>query len=186
MEADWEVEIGGGAPVIEAWWDGFVDLRLFPDRAALLLEARQLPALAAALVKLNAPSSPLWTSKCDVWRPTEFDPDELDAPASEGTCALACYIDLLPRADQQWSPLELAVAECRAICGWLRKAPLLNCRADLIVRRAHISSHEQDQGITAYLTGCGPTLDESRAVLETALGIFVECILYAKKASRLQ
>ena len=27
MEADWEVEIGGGAPVIDALWPGFVDLR---------------------------------------------------------------------------------------------------------------------------------------------------------------
>ena len=27
MEADWEVEVGGGAPVIEAFWPGFVDLR---------------------------------------------------------------------------------------------------------------------------------------------------------------
>ena len=25
MEADWEVEVGGGAAVIEALWEGFVD-----------------------------------------------------------------------------------------------------------------------------------------------------------------
>ena len=30
MEADWEVEIGGGAPVIDACWDGYVDLRFNP------------------------------------------------------------------------------------------------------------------------------------------------------------
>ena len=31
MEADWEFEVGGDAPVIEALWAGFVDLRSQPD-----------------------------------------------------------------------------------------------------------------------------------------------------------
>jgi hypothetical protein len=30
MEADWEFEVGGDAPVIDALWPGFVDLRLSP------------------------------------------------------------------------------------------------------------------------------------------------------------
>ena len=33
MEADWEFEVGGDAPVIEARWPGFVDLRRNPERA---------------------------------------------------------------------------------------------------------------------------------------------------------
>jgi hypothetical protein len=39
MEADWEFEVGGDAPVIEAPWPGFVDLRLHPERAWQLSEA---------------------------------------------------------------------------------------------------------------------------------------------------
>ena len=69
MEADWEIEIGGGAPIIEAHWSGLVDLRVNPERARLLPEAQQLPALCHALVRLNAPASPVWTSKCDVFVP---------------------------------------------------------------------------------------------------------------------
>ncbi len=32
MEADWEFEVGGDAPVIEAHWPGFVDLRQNPEQ----------------------------------------------------------------------------------------------------------------------------------------------------------
>ena len=44
MEADWEIEVGGKAPVIEARWPGFVDLRLHPERASQFPEAAELPA----------------------------------------------------------------------------------------------------------------------------------------------
>ena len=53
MEADWEIEIGGDAPVIEAIWAGS-SICVFPRRAANCSEARQLPGLAEALVRLNA------------------------------------------------------------------------------------------------------------------------------------
>ena len=33
MEADWEFEVGGDAPVIDACWPGFVDLRRIPGAA---------------------------------------------------------------------------------------------------------------------------------------------------------
>jgi hypothetical protein len=70
MEADWEFEVGGDAtvpeaPIIDACWSGFVDLQSAPERARLLPEASQFPALADALVKLNGVGSPVWTSKCD-------------------------------------------------------------------------------------------------------------------------
>jgi len=74
MEADWEVEIGGGAPIIDACWDGLVHLQTAPERAAELPEAADLPRLAEALVRLNAPRSPVWTSKCDVWPPQIWMP----------------------------------------------------------------------------------------------------------------
>src|SRR5271155_5837199 len=109
MQADWEFELGSGAPVIEARWSGFVDLRLDPRRAFLLPEAAQLPALAQALLRLNAAASPVWTSKCDFFpslAPGEFDADELDAPPSSSVHAVACYIDLLPRSDQEWTVPE--------------------------------------------------------------------------------
>ena len=49
MEADWEVEVGGGAPVIDALWAGFVDLRRQPERIEEIAEAGKFPALAPLL-----------------------------------------------------------------------------------------------------------------------------------------
>jgi hypothetical protein len=184
MEADWEVEIGGQAPVIEAHWTGFIDLRPAPERAQQLPEAAQLPALADTLVRLNTPSSPVWTSKCDVWHPDIFDPDELDAPPGERSCAIACYVDLLPRRDQPWPDPEDgiaqdetaqdAIAACKSLCVRLRQVPLRCCRADLIVRQASIVPGLLDLGVTAYFTACGATSEDAAATLAAALVAFVD------------
>jgi len=190
MEADWEVEIGGQAPIIDACWEGLIDLRRFPERAGQLPEVRQLAGLADALVQLNSASSPVCTAKCDVWRPPDVDVDELDAQPEQGNCAIACYIDLLPRNHRQWPSPEKVVAECQTIGARLRKVPLRCCRADLIVRRAYVTPDWQDLGITAYLAACGSTWNQARATLASALFAFVQSILAvdpsAIAASKLQ
>jgi len=179
MEADWEVEIGGDAPVIDASWDGLLDLRRDPELAAQLPEARQFPALAGVLVQLNSESSPFWTSKCDVWSPEAFDRDELDAQSEEETCAFACFIDLLPRSSLRWSSPEEAVTASRAICERFHNQPLRCCRADLVIRQAHIAPDRHDLGMTAYFTACGATLAAAQATLESALHAFVSSVLHA-------
>jgi hypothetical protein len=179
MEADWEVEIGGDAPVIQALWSGFIDLRLAPERAPQLPEAARFSALADTLLRLNSPSSPVWTSKCDVWHPDTFDSDELDAPPGERNCAIACYIDLLPRGDQAWPDPPHAVAACKTLCARLREVALRRCRADLIVRRASIAPDLFDLGITSYFTACGSTPADAAAALASALRIFVEAVLHS-------
>jgi hypothetical protein len=176
MEADWEVEIGGQAPVIEAYWTGFIDLRLAPERAQQLHEAAQLPALAHTLVRLNAPSSPVWTSKCDVWHPDTFDPDELDAPPGRRSCAIACYVDLLPRGDRPWPDPQDAIAACNSLCARLRDVALPCSRADLIVRRAFIAPGLLGVGVTAYFTACGSTSEDAAAALASALAAFVDSL----------
>jgi len=189
MEADWEVEIGNDAPVIDACWDGFVDLRQTPEHAAYLSEAQECPALRNALMRLNAPSSSVWTSKCDVWPPDNFDPDELDAPNGAGNCAIACYIDLLPRTPEQWPSPSQAVAACQALCSRLRNLRLPGSRADLIVRRAFVVPGHPDLGITAYLTACGSTQAQARATLAAALGLLVDAVLkqgFTNAGSKLQ
>jgi len=107
VEADWEVEIGAEAPVIEPDWSGFVDLRLTPDSAYQLPELAGLPGLARGLIQLNHANSPVWTAKSDVWPVAEFDPVELDAEDSDADDSinsggppayfLACYVDLIAR-----------------------------------------------------------------------------------------
>jgi hypothetical protein len=175
MEADWEFEVGREAPVIEALWAGFVDLRQHPERVRELVEAAGFPALAAALQALNAPGASVWTSKCDTWpivEPDLVDPGEMDAEPASATHAAACYIDLLPRSEQQWLLPALAADWCKALCGRLHPLPLRCCRADLVIRRAFIAPDLDRLGVTAYLTACGASSAEAGRVLEMALAAF--------------
>jgi len=191
MESDWEIEIGGAAPVIDASWAGFEDLRLFPQRANGLPETQQLPGLGEALVRLNADASPVWTSKCDVWQLEEWDGDELDAPFGSALDGVACYIDLLPRQDEHWDDVARVAAWCKALCAAIRGVSLRSCRLDLVIRRALISKDGQNRlGVTAYLSACGPDRDSASEALQAALGAFASSIAArpsaANEASKLQ
>jgi hypothetical protein len=179
LQADWEFEVGGDAPVIDALWQGFVDLRQAPERVRDLPEAAQLPGLDAALLRLNSETSPVWTSKCDFWpvlELEEFDADELDAPPGCSAHVLSCYIDILPKADRAWSLPQPAEGACKQLCGLLGSAPIRCCRVDLVVRRARIAPDRMDLGITAYLTACGPSCVEAARTLETVLAAFADAI----------
>jgi hypothetical protein len=176
MEADWEFEVGGDAPVIDACWTGLVDLQRAPEAAWNLPECVAFPALAEALTKLNAAASPVWSSKCDFWpslEAGEFDLDELDAPADCAAHAVGCYIDLLPKIGWQQG---LAEAACKRFCGLLRAVPLRLCRTDLVIRRALIAAGEMDLGVTAYLTACGPSSVEAKLTLEAALTALTDAV----------
>jgi hypothetical protein len=194
MEADWEFEVAGdtpvdeaearetpviGTPIIDAFWPGFVDLRRNPERVWQLPEAEDLPALAEALAVLNAPASPVWTSKCDVWHIAdlaEFDPDELDAQLGCSAHVMGCYIDLLPKGDGQWDLPDEAAAACKRVCNLLR-AILLRCsRVDLVIRRAFLAPDVMGLGITAYLTTCGRSPAEAAQTLQDALAAFARVL----------
>jgi hypothetical protein len=180
MEADWEFEVGGDAPIIEACWAGFVDLREAPARAWELMEVREAPALAAALETLNSSRSTVWTSKCDFWPalgPEEFDAWELDAPIGDTVYALGCYIDILPRESSQWSRPPVAEEICKRLCGLLGAVPLPCCRVDLVVRRAVTEPDAVELGISAYITACGPTHSEAAQTFEAALRAFAHALL---------
>jgi hypothetical protein len=182
MEADWEFEVGGHAPVLEAVWAGFVDLRLNPGLAHDLSETAQFPALGATLATLNSSGSPVSTSKCDVWPlvdPADWNADELDAPPDRATHAMGCYIDLVPASGGQWNVPETASESCKQLCTRLHSVPLRCCRADLVIRQANRGHEEMELGITAYLTGSGATLDEAAQALGTALHAFADAVLAA-------
>ena len=176
MEADWEFEIGGDAPIIDAAWSGFVDLRISPARVDEIAEVAQFSGLRDALLRLNRPRSPVWTAKCDVWQPDEFDPDELNAKPEQAKHALACYLDLLPRSNQQWTLSHMVAQSCDAWRTHLRGVSLSNCRADFVIRRAWITPDLQDTGITAYLSACGPDLAAAHRALSAALAAVVDAI----------
>lgn len=180
MEADWEFEIGSGAPVIDAQWQGLVDLMADPRRAFDLQEAAQFPSLAEMLVKLNAAHSPIWTSKCDFWSvdPDEaaLDANELNAKLDEMTFACACYVDLLARIRERWSNAEDAGRDCAALCAGLRKVPLCCSRSDFIIRQAVFSAGEEAFGVTAYLVACGATEANAHETLSSAATVFADSI----------
>ena len=168
--------MGAAAPVIDALWPGLQDLRRVPERARQLPEAVQLPALARALIALNAPASPVWTAKCDLWPADTFDADELDAPLEEPLQAIACYIDLLPGAALEWREPADAVNWCRSICARIRAVRLRSCRVDLVVRSAILAPGRLDYGVTAYLTAAGADAAATAQVMADALAAFADSI----------
>jgi hypothetical protein len=200
MEADWEIEIGPDAPVIEALWPGFVDLRHAPERIKEIEEARRFPALTEALIRLNRPesrpdsgvgsdaasSSQVWTAKCDLWAldPSldPWDPDELDAAPSESLAALACYIDLLGRDAALFAGFGEAERWARATVYRLRETVCRCCRADLVIRRA-FNGDQEILGITAYTTACGADTVAAEGALRNALIALVGAIGTARSNS---
>lgn len=184
MEADWEVEIGPDAPVIEAVWSGFIDLRTKPELVDTLPEIIDQRGLAEVLVSLNGSNSPIWTSKCDAWsieNPEELDPDELNAKADCLVCGQGCYIDLLPKSDQQWETPEMAAHWARVIVSSLRPLQHDCCRIDLIVRKAWITTDLEKHGITAYFTACGAAALTAKENMKTILQAFRDVLLPAQR-----
>jgi hypothetical protein len=187
VECDWEIEIASNAPIIDAAWEGFIDLRCDTGRVKDICETAQFPALAEALVRLNSPSSPVWTAKCDMWPANTVDPDELGAEEDSATSALGCYIDLLPAgAQRSLAGFNLDAVTgalpnwCRRLCLDLRTRPLRHCRVDAIIRRALFAPAEdrpdEGLGITAYITTCGRSESEASAVLARALSLLTDSV----------
>jgi len=183
MEADWEFEIGEDAPVIDADWPGFVDLRQHSERASDFAESQQLPGLGDVLVQLNASDSRVWTCKTDVFDPGNLDPDELDAATEKSAHTITCYIDLLPRSNCQWTTPSQTEGDCRLICARLLTQSIHSCRVDLVIRRACITPHSNDLGVTAYLTACGRTDVEAKSQLTECLMVFAGVIAETGQAS---
>lgn len=185
MEADWEFELGADAPVIDAAWSGFIDLRHEPLRIGEVQEIHLLPELTHILLRLNAADSPVWTCKCDVWRVDDpVDAFELDADEAATADAMACYIDLLPRDAEQWPLPQTIAADCKALCDRLRPVPLRCCRVDLVVRQAHWMVDQRGLGITAYFTGCGATEAAAREHLAQALTVFAGTLVSSAPFTR--
>jgi len=179
VEADWEFEIGDGAPAIEAWWPGFVDLRRSAASVVDLPEVAELPTLGDVLIRLNAASSGVWTSKSGVWTSDDgeqFDADEFDAPPGGTAYTYGCYVDLLPRGEEQWTSADAIAAVCRFWSRAFRSLHLRSCRADLIIRRAFTPPERMHLAVTAYLTGSGFTSGDARDALEAALPPFADVL----------
>jgi len=182
MDVDWEVEIGGDAPIIEAQWPGLIDLRTHPERVKEIRETIIFPPLEGLLLALNSERSPVWTSKCDAWEPT-----------SE---ALACYIDMIPREEHlyaDWKALEMF---CRKLVEGIASAAqdrpaqeLGRSRAlfvadeskeetsiNLVIRRASIG-RKDGFAITTYFCAQGSPTEDAKSAMRAALAAFSGVLL---------
>lgn len=176
MEADWEVEIGEGAPVIDAAWDGFVDLRGRPELISSIAEAQAQPGLSAALLALNCPTSLVSTSKTDIWSTAAFDPDEFEADPGKATTAQICYVDMLLREERAQRSLDDCRSFWEGVCLWLKWHPLPACRVDFILRQACLAPDRVGFGATVYVAGCGATSAEAGESLTRALQLCVAAV----------
>lgn len=169
MEADWEVEVGGGAPVIDALWSGldgaagFVDLRAHPERIGEIEEAVNCVPLAKLLLALNAAQSPVWTTKCDVWE--------------QESGALAIYLDVLPLAGGVFAELRQAEDFCRHVVRQLESAENGAVGiVELVIRQA-IAGEKDGFGVTVYLNA------QSLEALAATLAGFADTVAGWKPAA---
>ena len=180
MDADWEVEIGAGAQVIEADWQGFIDLRTHPECVHEIAEAAAFPPLADLLLVLNAANSPLWTSKCDLWEP---EPSALASYPAE----LASYIDLLPIEGRVFAHWQQAEAFCREYVARLAPIALPECGEEpsrhsspectiaLVIRQA-LAGDTEGFAITAYLSARSDSQTGAATALAAAMAVFADAL----------
>jgi hypothetical protein len=178
MEADWEIEIGENAPVMVASWEGFIDLLQNPDQIGQITEIEFFAPLRQFLMSLNSDASPVWTAKCDLWAPEEFDPYEFEADPESTHKAFACYVDLFSRGKLDWIAPNHIVRWCASFCTKLHDLPLKSSRIDLIVRRAVFGPGQTGFGITAYLCALGSDEPQAKEALGKTMVAFEGALLH--------
>ncbi|HVT97933.1 MAG TPA: hypothetical protein VHE33_10525 [Acidobacteriaceae bacterium] len=185
MEADWSVEIGQDAPVIDVDWPGFVDLQRDPGLIARIAESAGEPALRNALIAFNAAASPVFTSKCDMWEleAHELDPDEFGCGLQDACAAgSASWIDVVARDQQVFSSLQAHEDWVRKATDRLRREQIPCGRVDLVVRAA-VAGGRGGFGITLYVAGCGVDTQSAHKARDRVLGAAVAATMKDARAS---
>jgi len=161
METDWSVEIGDDLPRIEVPWSdaasglSFVDLRSRPDAVAEIGESIESPALWQALSVLNQPSSPVFTSKCDLWFLSADEIDPLDFGLLSGAGAgSGCYLDVLLRDQRAFVSFAAQELWMRELCAWLSGKDCSGTRAEFVLRPATQGALD-GFALTSYVLAAG-------------------------------
>lgn len=185
MEADWAAEIGPNLPVVEADWPGFVDLRRKPDAVDRIPEAVRHAGLRTALLQLNAPESPLRTTKCDLWALTaaEIDPLEFGCVPDSVAIGMACYIDVVAIDATLFASFERHESWAKIATLEMRRAPMGPGRVDLVIRAARAADRE-GFAITLYAAGCGADSCSACASWSAALELAAAVTMRAATAAR--
>ena len=206
MDADWSVECAADDPLVVVPWKNaagtitYIDLRAFPDALTEIPEARESPALAAALHRWNQSDSPIFTAKCDLWA---YPADLFDAEDLPGFAfAHGGYIDLIQRAPHLFASFPLAEAQLRRWTEVARSLATPNARCEWTLRRAWIAPPEHAPDLpssetlyskgfatTLYVWGYGASPQAAAAAWASALDCLVDPVLtlgegYNKVAGR--
>lgn len=185
MEADWAAEIGPDLPVIEADWPGLVDLRAEPEAVERIPEAAEYAALRDALLQLNAPESPVRTTKSDVWTlaAQEIDPLEFGCALNSELVGLACYVDLVALDAGLLASFERHEAWARRAVQEMRDAASAAGRVDLVIRAARAMRRE-GFALTLYVAGCGADVASAQASWASALRLAATVTMRAATSAR--
>jgi hypothetical protein len=191
MEADWTIALAADDPVITVPWaasgDGlrqcrFVDLRQDAHLIDEIQEARANPPLRSALLLLNAPTSPMWTAKCDAWTSSveegaaPFDAYEMGAEPGDTAFGAGSYIDLLARDLSFLAGFEHQEQWIRAVTSVLRSTPAAAARVELVLRRAEAEG-VSGFAVTWFVEGCGSTPHDAAKRWSTALDLALPAVM---------
>lgn len=144
MQADFSVELGPDDPVLELPWASedpsvhYYDLRRYPELVGQIPEAIAYPVLGTFLTRINAPTSPLETAKCDVWQSREMLPEEEIFGVSQ---KFVSYIDLVFVDKTRCRSFEKHEDFAKKLCRLLSHAPDMPATIELIIRRGYF--HER-------------------------------------------
>jgi hypothetical protein len=156
MQADFSVELGPDDPVLELPWASedpsvrYYELRRYPELVGQIPEAVAYPVLGAFLTRINAPTSPLETAKCDVWQSREMLPEEEIFGAGQ---KFVSYIDLVFVDEALRGSFEKHEDFAKTMCRLLSHAPDMLATIELIIRRGYF--HERRS--VAHGEGCQTT-----------------------------
>jgi hypothetical protein len=191
MEADWTIALAADDPVITVPWAAsgndlrqcrFVDLRQDAHLIDEIEEARANPPLRSALLLLNAPTSPMWTAKCDAWTSSveegaaPFDAYEMGAEPGDTAFGAGSYIDLLARDLSFLASFEHQEQWIRAVTGVLRSTPAAAARVELVLRRAE-AERISGFAVTWFVEGCGSTPQAAAQRWSTALDLSLAAVM---------
>lgn len=144
MQADFSVELGGGAPALEIPWRAddpgvrYYDLKIHPELVLQIPEARAYPELNSFLSRINAAGFPLATAKCDVWSSSQVEPEE----EIFGDRKFVSYVDLIFVDESDRCSFEKHETFAKDLCRLLGHAPEIAATVELVIR--HCYYHQKD------------------------------------------
>jgi hypothetical protein len=144
MQADFSVELGGGAPALEIPWRSndpgvrYYDLKIHPELVVQIPEARAYPELASFLSRINVAGSPLATAKCDVWSSSKVDPEE----EIFGDRKFVSYIDLIFVDQSDRYSFEKHESFVQELCRLLGHTPEIAATIELVIRHCYYDQED--------------------------------------------